>query len=52
MFTVPLGALELRMMAVELVQKLNMAHPTMSQSAMRGRKITEDEGLKRLEYIK
>lgn len=31
---------------VELAKKLNLAQPTISQAAMRGRKIAEEERLK------
>jgi hypothetical protein len=34
------------MTTVELTKKLNLAQPTISQAAMRGRKIAEEEGLK------
>jgi len=43
------GTRELGMTTVELAKKLNLAQPTISQSAMRGRKIAEEEGLKLLE---
>jgi type VI protein secretion system component Hcp len=36
----------LGMTTVELTKKLNLAQPTISQAAMRGRKIAEEEGLK------
>ena len=36
----------LGMTTVELAKKLNLAQPTISQTAMRGRKIAEEEGLK------
>ena len=36
----------LGMTTVELAKKLNLAQPTISQAAMRGRKIAEEEGLK------
>lgn len=37
---------------VELAQKLNLVQPTISQSAMRGRKIAIEDGLKLLEQNK
>jgi hypothetical protein len=40
------------MTTVELAKKLNLAQPTISQSAMRGHKIAADEGLKLLQQIK
>lgn len=40
------------MTTVDLAKKLNLAQPTISQSAMRGRKIAVEEGLKLLEEIK
>ena len=43
------GMRELGMTSVQLAQKLNLAQPTISQSAMRGRKIALEEGLKLLE---
>ena len=46
------GTRELGMTTVELAKKLNLAQPTISQSAMRGRKIAVEEGLKLLEEIK
>jgi len=45
------GTRELGMTTVELAQKLNLAQPTISQSAMRGRKIALEEGLKLLEQL-
>ena len=46
------GTRELGMTTVDLAKKLNLAQPTISQSAMRGRKIAVEEGLKLLEQIK
>ena len=46
------GTQELGMTTVELAKKLNLAQPTVSQSAMRGRKIVLEEGLKLLEQNK
>jgi REP element-mobilizing transposase RayT len=43
------GTRKLGMTTVELAKKLNLAQPTISQSAMRGRKIAVEEGLKLLE---
>ena len=43
------GTRELGMTTVELAKKLNLAQPTISQSAMRGRKIAEEKGLDLLE---
>lgn len=43
------GTRELRMITVALAKKLNLAQATISQSAMRGRKIAMEEGLKLLE---
>ena len=43
------GTRELGMTTVELAKKLNLAQPTISQSAMRGRKIALEEGFKLLE---
>jgi putative transposase len=43
------GTRELGMTTVELAKKLNLAQPTISQSAMRGRKIALEEGLRLLE---
>lgn len=43
------GTRELGMTTVELAKKLNLAQPTISQAAMRGRQIAADEGLKLLE---
>jgi REP element-mobilizing transposase RayT len=40
------GTRELGITTVALAKKLNLAQPTISQSAMRGRKIAEEEGLK------
>jgi hypothetical protein len=37
---------------VELAQKLKLAQPTVSQSAMQGRETAQKEGLKLLEQIK
>jgi len=45
------GTRELGMTTVGLAKKLNLAQPTISQAAMRGRKIAEEEGLKILEQI-
>lgn len=45
------GTRELGMTTVDLAKKLNLAQPTISQSAMRGRKIAEEEGLKLLGQI-
>ncbi len=45
------GTRELGMTTIELAQKLNLAQPTISQSAMRGRKIALEEGLKLLEQL-
>jgi len=45
------GTRELKMTTVELAKKLNLAQPTISQSAMRGRKIAQEEGLKLLEQL-
>ena len=45
------GTRELKMTTVELAKKLNLAQPTISQSAMRGRKIVKEEGLKLLEQL-
>lgn len=45
------GTRELGMTTIELAKKLNLAQPTISQSAMRGREIAEGEGLKLLEQI-
>ncbi len=42
------GTRELGMTTVALAKKLDLTQPTISQSAMRGRKITEEEGLKLL----
>ena len=39
------GTRELGMTTIELAKKLNVAQPTISQSAMRGRKIAAEEGL-------
>jgi hypothetical protein len=39
----------LEMTTVALAKKLNLAQPTISRTAMRGRKIAEEEGLKILE---
>ena len=46
------GTRELGMTTVELAEKLNIAQPTISQSAMRGRKIVVEEGLRLLEQNK
>jgi REP element-mobilizing transposase RayT len=46
------GTRELGMTTVELAQKINLAQPTVSQSAMRGRKIAIEEGFKLLEQNK
>ena len=43
------GTRELGMTTVELAKKLNLAQPTISQSAMRGRKTAAEAGLKLLE---
>ena len=43
------GTLELGMTTVELAKKLNLTQPTISQSAMRGRKIAVEEGFNLLE---
>ena len=43
------GTRELGMTTVELAKKLNLAQPTISQSAMRGRKLVVEEGLRLLE---
>ena len=42
------GTRELGMTTIELAKKLNLAQPTISQSAMLGRKIAIEEGLKLL----
>ena len=46
------GTRELGMTTVELAIKLNLAQPTISQSAVRGRKIVVEEGLRLLEQNK
>ncbi len=46
------GTRELGMTTVELAKKLNLAQPTISQSAMRGRKSAVEAGLKLSEQIK
>ena len=46
------GTQELGMATVELAKKLNLSQPTISQSAMRGRKIAAEEGLELLEQNK
>ena len=46
------GTRELGMTTVELAKKLDLAQPTVSQSAMRGRKIAVEEGLKMLKQNK
>ena len=43
------GTRELRMSAVEISKKLKIASSTASESAMRGRQIVEDQGLKLLD---
>ena len=40
------GTRELEMTTIELAKKLNVAQPTISQSAMRGRKIAAEEGFR------
>jgi hypothetical protein len=40
------------MTTVELAKKLNLAQPTISQSAMRGQKTAAEAGLKVSEQIK
>ncbi len=46
------GMRELRMSAVSISKKLNIASSAASESAMRGRQITEEHGLKLLEENK
>ncbi len=42
---------EFGMTTVELAKRPNMAQPTISQAAMRGRKIANDEGLRILDQV-
>jgi len=46
------GTRELGIRAVEISKKLNIASSTASESAMRGRQIVEEHGLKLLEEDK